>query len=133
MMPSDKSKGYVIELIAFSSLCLISAQTMRVDPEAILEGKQDMDVLVREIYDLSSTWNSSIIPEHDWSKVRQVDFQQLQREKSQLLNQMYACSCNHCPHILNHYSIIHRERMLKQQLADLAHSLSDQNLELLPG
>jgi antiviral helicase SKI2 len=133
MMPSDENKGFVIELIAFSSLSLISAQIIRVDSEAILERKQDMDVLVSEIYGLSCSWKSSVIPEHDWSKIRQVDFQQLQREKSQLLNQMYACSCNHCPILLNHYSIIHRERMLKQQLADLAHSISDQNLELLPG
>lgn len=115
---------------------------MLIDSEAILERKQDMSILVDELFEKASIWNSTSIPEHDWSRIKQVDFQQLSnsenltkldREKEELYKQMRSCGCINCPEILMHYNMIHREKILKQQLADLAHSLSDQNLELLPG
>lgn len=100
--------------------------------DAIIDLDETSEAL-DELYSIAQEWAASnLILEMDWSKIKQIDFQQLLREKNELARKMASCLCQTCPNISDHYGVIHSERILQQQVADLAHSLSSQNLELLP-
>jgi antiviral helicase SKI2 len=89
--------------------------------------------VLAHLRELATNWNEvGHIPEFDWSRIRQVDFQQMWRDKQELLRQMSECVCKSCPDLDEHYGMKHREWILQQQMKELAHNISDQNLELLP-
>ncbi|KAJ3021953.1 hypothetical protein HKX48_007426 [Thoreauomyces humboldtii] len=125
----------VITSVPYTDLGVITKLQIKVDPEQVL-GRKDRGEISRVVHEL---WNiaeditkAGSIPEHDWSKLRDIDFQEKYREKEGLLARLSSFQCVRCSDLLEHYAQIHSERILQQQVADLSHSISDQNLELLP-
>lgn len=74
----------------------------------------------------------ALLEECDWSKFRELEFQERLREKTRLMSHMGAYQCTHCPDLPEHYGIIHGQRELQVKMEELRHIISDQNLELLP-
>jgi antiviral helicase SKI2 len=122
-------KPYVIETIPHTAILTITSASIRINSLDWSDASKS-DIVAFSVFDIVRHWKQS--PEHDWSKIRQVDFQQLYREKTDLLAGMLKCECMKCPNLPTHYALIHRQRILQQQVTELAHKLSDQNLELIP-
>lgn len=47
---------------------------------------------------------SNTIPEYDWSKIRELDFQEKYREKILLMKQLQYFQCTQCPDLIEHVS-----------------------------
>lgn len=52
--------------------------------------------------------------------------------RRQLLARLSAFTCNRCPDLVQHYSMMHKKRTLTERLAQLQFQLSDSSLHLLP-
>jgi antiviral helicase SKI2 len=70
--------------------------------------------------------------EYDWIKIRDLDFQQAYQEKQSLLQTLKTHQAFNCPNLVLHYSMIHQQRMLSEQIQQIESNLSDMNLDLLP-
>lgn len=69
----------------------------------------------------------------DWSKLRELEFQEHLSEKNRLLARLQVeFQCRLCPDLEKHYGLINEERELRAKLDELRMIISDQNLVLLP-
>ncbi|KAL2918189.1 Antiviral helicase ski2 [Polyrhizophydium stewartii] len=134
-VPTRGREADFIELLPYTAIAVITPKIVKLDVERIIEQRDASEIatalghlqqLAEEIQAAGS------IPEYDWSKIREADFQDGTREKHALMRQLDGFQCTRCPDLIPHYGLVHRERMLQQQVAELAISISDQNLELLP-
>ena len=57
------------------------------------------------------------IPENDWSKMRELDFQERYREKETLLGQLGTFQCVRCPDLDEHVSFVGKR--VPEALADM--------------
>jgi antiviral helicase SKI2 len=132
-IPDRQKLGYQVESIAFTSIAFVTATQIKInaDEYVTIRKNSDMESLADKLYNIASdlNWN---LQECDWSKIRDLDFQECYREKTELLRQLPSFHCRNCPELLYHYGLTHQERMLQEQLSALEHNLSDLNLEMLP-
>src|SRR5690348_8612646 len=49
---------------------------------------------------------SGTIPEFDWSKIREMEFQEQSKEKSNLLSQLSRFQCTRCPDLVEHVNFL---------------------------
>ncbi|KAI8903183.1 NUC185 domain-containing protein [Gorgonomyces haynaldii] len=108
------------EILPFTAFALITPQIFKLDDNPLLR-----------MYEYGLEFKDCL-PEQDWSKIRNMDFQHLKREKQQLLDQMNKCKSRNCPDLDEHYDLMHNQKQLEQKIQELQFTLSDQNLELLP-
>ena len=95
--------------------------------------KETLDHITFDLFQIAKIFNKSgIIPEYDWSKLKNIDFQEKWKLKTSLLQSLSHYRCEQCPDFNLHYAQIHTQRIIEQQIADLNYKLSDQNLEFLP-
>jgi len=72
------------------------------------------------------------IPEVEWARLRTMEFQQALKSRDELLTQLSASVCIGCPSFEEHYTLLHGEKLLRANIANLKLAISDQNLELIP-
>lgn len=124
-----------MECLSFTSISLVTSSQIKIqDPDIIisLRRTEELKLLAYNVYEVAECFKSEGISEYDWSKIRDLDFQDVYREKKELLKDLSLFHCQKCPDLIAHYSLKHQERQLQDQLTELEHNLSDLNLELLP-
>ncbi|KAL1921783.1 uncharacterized protein VTP21DRAFT_10425 [Calcarisporiella thermophila] len=132
-VPESILVGYEIICVSYTSIVAVTKYSFRLDAEVILE-RSDTEEMLRvqqELYEHAKNVEQNL-QETDWSKIRQLNFQECLKEKESLMKKTIGFSCTECSDFDEHYFLVHGERLLKQRIDDLRHSLSDQNLELLP-
>jgi antiviral helicase SKI2 len=94
--------------------------------------------------ELIDTYKSlGILNEIDWSKVRDMSFNEDRLAKRVALDTIATSHCLECPAFLEHvsptisrcslkYAAFHEEYLVRQKIEELRNMMSDQNLELLP-
>ncbi|KAJ3110298.1 hypothetical protein HDU96_006741 [Phlyctochytrium bullatum] len=90
--------------------------------ESLLEVASEIETS-RELPLESYLMDLADLQENDWSKVRDLEFQEKAKEKAYLLSELGLFTC---------YGQMHNQKQLEARIAELAFSMSDQNLELLP-
>ncbi|KAJ3008378.1 UNVERIFIED_CONTAM: hypothetical protein HDU68_003136 [Siphonaria sp. JEL0065] len=134
-LPPPTRQSFEVIAIPYSDMSVITKHVIKVDQDLIVESRSPAEisrvgqVLVRLAEEMTEQGK---IPENDWSKIREMEFQEKEKEKNSLLSKLSLFQCSKCPDLVEHYGLIHNERQLEVQLAELAHNISDQNLELLP-
>ncbi|ORY49800.1 antiviral helicase [Rhizoclosmatium globosum] len=134
-LPAASRQAFEVIAVPYSDMSVITKHVIKIDQDQILESKLSAEatrvgqLLVSLAEEMAQ---ESRIPENDWSKIRELEFQEKEKEKNALLAKLSSFQCSKCPDLVEHYGIIHNERQLEVQLAELAHNISDQNLELLP-
>ncbi|KAJ3171371.1 hypothetical protein HDU87_008328 [Geranomyces variabilis] len=135
LVPSASRIGETITTVPLSDIAVVTKLQLRLDADLVL-GKRDRAEISRIAHELHAVaediTKAGEIPEHDWSKIRDIEFQERTREKAALMGRLGGFQCTHCSDLVEHYGQVHNERMLQQQVSELSHSISDQNLELLP-
>ncbi|KAK9760627.1 Antiviral helicase ski2, variant 2, partial [Basidiobolus ranarum] len=133
-LPDATSYAHRIEAISFSDIAIITRNSLKLDPEAILDRVNDVEIsrVTQELFKYAEEANSSTILEYDWSKIRELEFQEQSKEKDILFSKLDKFQCIRCPDMSEHYTMVHGERLLKAKVTELQHIISDQNLELLP-
>ncbi|KAJ3053769.1 hypothetical protein HK097_003454, partial [Rhizophlyctis rosea] len=134
-LPPPNKIDHEIITLPYTDIAVITRMQIKIDAEAILDTRDSGEITktTQQLQRLGQEMqDEGKIPENDWSKMRELDFQERYREKETLLGQLGSFQCVRCPDLDEHYGLVHNERLLQQQVADLAHTISDQNLELLP-
>ncbi|KAH9267469.1 hypothetical protein BASA84_000645 [Batrachochytrium salamandrivorans] len=124
-----------IESLPYTAIAVITSKQIKVNADLILDQKDPTEIssVLSQLQILGNDISASrSIPEYDWSKLREADFQNGSYEKQTLLRQLEGYQCSLCPDLISHYGLVHRERQLQIQVSELAHTISDQNLQLLP-
>ncbi|KAG8788155.1 hypothetical protein FRC15_005856 [Serendipita sp. 397] len=125
-----KDRTYDVKAVPLTSIA-------RVDLDAILDRQKIsvMNELVEQLYEIAAEWNqgpTSQVPEIDWSKIRQFDFQEGLKSISALEQRLEGKGCLLCEQFDDHYAQAHERKILMAEIETLKFALSDQNLELLP-
>ncbi|KAL1661387.1 NUC185 domain-containing protein [Schizophyllum commune] len=131
--PAANSLAYDDPVYELSAVPLTSISFVEVDAivdrhliSRMRDGIAQLGALVEE-------WSSAAeIPEIDWSRMRALEFQEILRERTRLVDRSRDSVCLHCPDFGRHYTTIHAEKVLRANIANLKLAISDQNLELIP-
>ncbi|KAF9444604.1 ATP-dependent RNA helicase [Macrolepiota fuliginosa MF-IS2] len=128
--------AYDLRAIPTTSINLVTSHTIKVDVDGIVE-RLLISKMREGIAALSLTlqeWlvGDESIPEVDWSKIRSLDFQETLQRRNILRKRNSDKECLLCPDFIQHYNMIHGEKVLRANIANLKLAISDQNLELIP-
>ncbi|KAI5454433.1 Antiviral helicase ski2 [Naganishia albida] len=124
-----------IVTVATSSINLVVNRVEKVDVNAVLdkcnpEAIESTLSSIKKIYD--SLKQSETLPEVEWTRMRQLDFQEALKARNNLAERLKSMSCSLCADFSEHYEILHERKLIEVDLQQLKLALSDQNLELLP-
>ncbi|KAF9975728.1 hypothetical protein BGZ73_000530 [Actinomortierella ambigua] len=135
--PDSASCTQVIEAVPYKEISTITDTAIRIDEDALLE-KNDVrettrvrQELLRYAAEIEDS-KTGLVKEYDWSKLKTLEFQEALRDRKRNVERILTFQCNKCPDLNAHYGMIHNERVLRNRLDELKHTISDQNLELLP-
>ncbi|ORX40739.1 NUC185 domain-domain-containing protein [Kockovaella imperatae] len=70
--------------------------------------------------------------EVSWSRMRDLDFQEMLKQRNILFERVSKLECQTCENFEENYAITHEIKLVEASLTQLKIALSDQNLELLP-
>ena len=79
-----------------------------------------------------SSWYTRDWDEVDWSSDTAITVRDLITEREKLVPVIVNANCLECPNFLKHFEMQHAEWLVKTQIKDIMHQMSDQNLALLP-
>lgn len=130
-------RTYDVKAVPLSSIIRVCNRMVKVDVEMIIDRQRIsvMNEVVEQLNEIAQEWsNNSIltVPEVDWSKIKQLEFQENLRTRNALEKRLEGKGCVLCEDFRDHYSRIHEKRLLQSEIETLKFALSDQNLELLP-
>ncbi|KAF3927535.1 hypothetical protein AA313_de0202882 [Arthrobotrys entomopaga] len=88
--------------------------------------------LTQELKELGQNWEDQRWAENDWSKIRDMQFQETFKSRKSELQKIKKCKCLACPNFPKHFRARHEEYKLQEEIRNLKQLISDQNLQLLP-
>ncbi|KXS15244.1 antiviral helicase [Gonapodya prolifera JEL478] len=140
-LPKESAIAGSLLTIGLLDIAIVTAATISVDADAVMsvrpkDAQEEYDAIARQLWRKGREISDmqAGIPEYDFSKIRDLDFQEKYRDRASVLTKITNSTfqCTRCPDLVDHYGRLHQRRALKDQLVRLAHTISDQNLELLP-
>ncbi|KAJ7597378.1 antiviral helicase [Mycena floridula] len=127
------SGTYKMTKVSLKSISFVTERTVQVDAivdrhliSRMKEGVSLLSALIEE-------WSTAVsLPEADWSRLRTLEFQELIQTRTTLSDRQKSRACILCEDFSRHYSVIHGEKVLRANIANLKLAISDQNLDLIP-
>ncbi|TFY77479.1 hypothetical protein EWM64_g6533 [Hericium alpestre] len=120
----------VYELLAVP---ITSISLVQVDPIVELHKIVPMKEVIANLAEIVNEWVAlGTVPEVDWSRIRVLEFQELLRARDQSARRLDSSACTLCEDFEHHYTVLHAEKVLRANIANLKMAISDQNLELIP-
>ncbi|KAG5639554.1 hypothetical protein H0H81_012225 [Sphagnurus paluster] len=126
---------YELRAVPLTSIALVTNRTIKVEVDSIVERHliSRMREAIAALQIQVDEWKiSGQIPENEWQRMRALDFQELLQTRNETIVQLKNRSCTFCNDFEDHYAIIHGEKVLRENIANLKLAISDQNLELIP-
>ncbi|TFK94989.1 antiviral helicase [Polyporus arcularius HHB13444] len=126
---------YELTAVPATSIAMVTYDCIKVDVPLLVE-KHKLSALkgtVKPLQEVLNGWlQQGSIPEADWGRNRQLEFQELLRQRQQLVRQLDGIACTSCPDLEDHYMFMHGKKVLQANIEALKMSLSDENLALIP-
>ncbi|KAI0095241.1 antiviral helicase [Irpex rosettiformis] len=127
---------YDVITVPLSSIVQVTDCVLKVDIDRLLAIKKisAMNKVKDELLDVLSEWVAAgSIPEVDWnSRIKDIDFQEMLQTRDAIIKRLPMYKCKECPDFENHFAVLHGEKVLRAEIAQLRVAISDQNLELIP-
>ncbi|KAH7915723.1 ATP-dependent RNA helicase [Hygrophoropsis aurantiaca] len=126
---------YEVTSVSLTSISLVTNRSIKIDASRILDDHRKSVILEvsNTLETLVQSWASAkIVPEADWGRMRTLEFQETLRARNELAQRCSSCSCGLCDNFREHYFIVHGQKILRANIANLKMAISDQNLELIP-
>lgn len=104
-IPERDSIGNAIECIPYTAISVVTAKHIKIDSQVILtqHKKSDLVLLGNQLFEIAEELSQeATLPEFDWIKLRDLEFQEAYREKQVLLQQMSSFRCSQCPDLIQH-------------------------------
>ncbi|TPX41563.1 hypothetical protein SeMB42_g05518 [Synchytrium endobioticum] len=135
-IPGGDDVASELKTITHADISIITKSTIKDFDAELITKKRDEDEMEQTAFKLYTVGQEFLAQgeaaENDWSKFKDLDFQELLVQKADLLKQLSTYHCNECPDMDAHYGRIHEEKELQYKMAELAYKISDQNLAMLP-
>ncbi|KAI8079697.1 NUC185 domain-containing protein [Gilbertella persicaria] len=131
---NDQSKTEIV-IVGAPDILFVSKSAIKADIEMMMTGDDSVETVRvhQELESFGADTKKSGTAEFDWSKIRDMEFQEMLRTKTRLMKRLRTeFQCTKCPEIDEHYGLIHAHKRLSSQIDMLKMTISDQNLELLP-
>ncbi|KAL0576871.1 Antiviral helicase ski2 [Marasmius crinis-equi] len=128
------NQTYELRTVPFSSIAMVTDRAVKVDVSSIVERRRisSMNEAVSFLQEVLAEWKDGPIPEVAWGKMRMLEFQEALNTRNSLVDQLEGKGCILCGNFEEHYAVIHAEKVLRANIANLKLAISDQNLELIP-
>ncbi|MCJ1261351.1 hypothetical protein MMC22_001215 [Lobaria immixta] len=111
----------------------ITKTTVKVDPEQLKSlGKETSQPAQLEISKICSSWTASHWDELDWSRIKELSVRDTLEKRKQEIVRAQNARCVECSNFARHFSLCHDEWLIKENISQLRHLMSDENLQLLP-
>ncbi|KAF9469690.1 antiviral helicase [Collybia nuda] len=126
---------YELRAVSLTSIIFVTNKIVKVEVDNIVDRhlisrmKDGINILQNLIQDWLDVGS---IPENDWNRMKALDFQEILRSRESLVRKLLTRACTLCSDFSHHYSVIHGEKILRANIANLKMAISDQNLELIP-
>ncbi|KAK0726034.1 RNA helicase-like protein [Lasiosphaeris hirsuta] len=85
-----------------------------------------------KLHHICRTWASEIWDEMDFSRIRNLDMQEIMGKRREAEAKVSATSALECGQFLKHFAMCHDQWLIKTQIEELKQRLANQNLQLLP-
>lgn len=119
-IPSDKKLTYDVKAIPLSSIVLVTSRTIKVDIDMIIEKQRisfmnEAIALLRGVLDEWTQREARIdengeIPEVDWGRMRQLEFQEALRTREAIAKRLGGKECVLCERFEEHVRSLVRRR-----------------------
>ncbi|KAL0951772.1 hypothetical protein HGRIS_008443 [Hohenbuehelia grisea] len=132
---SREEMVYEVTQVPLTSIGLATNRSIKIDVDGIVDRHRikPMKEALGVLYELSQEWQSATeVPEVDWAKLRMLDFQETLQRRTSLAATLQGHECKLCGEFKDHYAIVHGEKTLRANIANLKLAISEQNLELIP-
>ncbi|KAJ7070626.1 antiviral helicase [Mycena amicta] len=126
---------YEVTAVPLTSIAMVTGRTIKIDVDAIVDRHliSRMREALSLLQGLVDEWNAvTVVPEVDWARMRSLEFQETLRGRNARVERLSSRACLLCSSFEQHYSILHGEKVLRANIANLKLAISDQNLELIP-
>ncbi|CAO3643994.1 unnamed protein product [Cunninghamella blakesleeana] len=134
-IPKSDSGKTVATSVGSGDIVFVSKSIIKTSLDALLTGRDDSDMVhvKQEIEAFANEVQNGNVPEFDWQKIKDIEFQEMLNTKNSLLKRLrIEFQCSKCPDLNDHYALMHEHKHLSGQIEMLKLAISDQNLELLP-
>ncbi|KAI8368205.1 NUC185 domain-containing protein [Radiomyces spectabilis] len=124
-----------VVIVSVSDILLVSRTVIKADIDALMTGQNRMEVtkVTHDLETFATEAQKNGVLEYDWGKIKDIEFQEMLRNKMSMMKQLKSdFQCTKCPDLNEHYALIHAHKRLSSQIDMLKLTISDQNLELLP-
>lgn len=124
-----------IATVGAPDILFVTRLAVKADVDSIMAGNDSMETIRirQELESFGQDAKKSGLVEFDWSKIKDMEFQEMLRSKIRLMKRLRTeFQCTKCPELDEHYGLIHDHKRLSSQIDMLKMTISDQNLELLP-
>ena len=102
-MPDQNNFHYEIECLSYTTFTFISSKAIKVDSDSIMTEKRTADLRKLALQTLDTVFGINILEmEFDWSKIRDLDFQESYQERNSLINQLPTFKASICPELDRH-------------------------------
>jgi antiviral helicase SKI2 len=109
MPPSGRRISGKLDVVPYADIMIITSELIKViihdfDFKIQLgDLEANREIYVEEIYEIAARLSSlSVIPEFDWTKIKELEFQEKLREKKRLLDSLKNFKCTKCPELISH-------------------------------
>ncbi|CAJ0824549.1 7757_t:CDS:10 [Entrophospora sp. SA101] len=120
-IPDQSSYTYARQFISITNIVTVTKFTFKFDDLT------DVTKLAQQLL-----CHALDMKKNDWSKIRMFEFRLNLDEKAQLMNKIDSFQCIKCPELNEHYGLIHEIMSLGKKLDELLHTITGENLELMP-
>ena len=103
-LPSESSAICSIECLPYTAFATIASKQILVDSESILTQHKhtELELLKLQVLELGNELIKNSVPEYDWTKLRDLEFQENVREKQSILKELPKFVCYKCPDLVLH-------------------------------
>ncbi|KAI8584384.1 hypothetical protein K450DRAFT_219603 [Umbelopsis ramanniana AG] len=134
-VPNESNCRAEVAIVPLSDVAFVTKTTLKINVDSLMNSSDKLETIktTKELLAFASESKRSSIAEYDWSKIKDIEFQESLRAKTSSLEKMKAdFQCTRCPDLEEHYALVYAHRRLQAQIDNLKMTISDQNLELLP-
>ncbi|KAJ2918359.1 hypothetical protein MD484_g2046, partial [Candolleomyces efflorescens] len=126
---------YELRPIPITSVVLVTDRSVKVDVTGIVDIHliSRMRDGINALQSLIEEWlPGNAIPEVGWERLRAFEFQENLRLRDAAAQSLQGATSTLCAQFDEHYALIHGQKVLQAQIAQLKLAVSGQNLELIP-
>jgi antiviral helicase SKI2 len=132
-LPKPRPKELFQTTIPLGDVECVTKTMIKIDINGVLKHEDDaLQAAADELARVCTSWTGEEWDELDWTKVKDLQLRDVLEKRKRAAEMAEVRRCLTCPDFITHFSMIHDEYLIKENISQLRQLMSDQNLQLLP-